>query len=313
MFNKGKIETSLADLFDQFKSGKLSKTDYIGQMHKKHQILFDYHDYLKSTDVESITIGPDSVSVTVRGSNIKLLLDKEDSRFIPIEMMNFKRIDVKEMDLLAKIMPERATAFDIGANIGWFTLFFATLPQVKKVYAFEPIPYTFDYLRRHLKLNRVKNAQAFNCGLGETAAKTTFYWTPEETGSASMTNIQQRSKINKVKCKITTVDKFMKNRKISLDLIKCDVEGAELFVFKGAVNTLKKYQPIIYTEMLRKWSKKFDYHPDDIINLLADLGYRCYGYIGDKIKRINRVSSELETTNFFFFHIRKHSKIIAKL
>ena len=65
--------------------------------------------------------------------------------------------------------------------------------------------------------------------------------------------------------------------------------------------------------MLRKWSKKFGYHPNDIIDLLADLGYGCYGYIGKKIGKIDRVSPELETTNFFFFHRKKHNKIIRTL
>ena len=128
-----------------------------------------------------------------------------------------------------------------------------------------------------------------------------------------MKNIQRRSIIKKVKCPVTALDHFMENRSISIDLIKCDVEGAELFVFKGGLNTLRKNKPVIFTEMLRKWSKKFGYHPDDIINLLADLGYHCYGYIKNKIKKIDSVTPELETTNFFYFHQTKHKKIIEKL
>ena len=120
-------------------------------------------------------------------------------------------------------------------------------------------------------------------------------------------------KINKIKCKITTMDEFMKNQRHGPDFIKCDVEGAELFVFKGGVNTLKKYKPIIFTEMLRKWSKKFGYHPNDIINLLSGLGYQCYGYVSKKIKKIDFVDSEMETTNFFFFHGAKHKNIISSL
>jgi FkbM family methyltransferase len=303
----------LNDLYNKYLTGKLEKHKYIDIMHKKHQILFDYFDYIKETDIESITIANDSIYVTVKGSHIKLLLDRFDRRFIPIEMLNFHSIDTQERNLLFEAASACRTIFDVGANIGWYSLNFAQIPNVKKIYAFEPIPYTYNYLKKHLKMNTVHKVTTFNFGFSDTTQEKTFYWTKKENGSASMANIQNRSKIKKVKCKVTTIDKFMKNRHDTVDLIKCDVEGAELFVFKGAIKTLKQCQPIIFTEMLRKWSKKFGYHPDNVINLLADLGYYCYGYINNKIKKIDYVTSELETTNFFFFHETKHKKQLKHL
>jgi FkbM family methyltransferase len=302
----------LHDLYNQYSSGKLEKHKYIDIMHKKHQVLFDYFEYIKETDIESVTIDNNLIYVTVKSSNIKLLLDRFESGFRRIEMLNFHSIDTKERSLLAKIAPYGSTVFDIGANIGWYTLNFAKMSNVKRIYAFEPIPYTYNYLEKHLKINNIRNVSTFNFGFSDTVEEKTFYWTKKETGSASIANIQKRSRINKVKCKVTTIDKFMKNRRNTIDLIKCDVEGAELFVFKGAVETLKKYKPIIYSEMLRKWSKKFGYHPDDTINLLAELGYHCYGYVNNKIEKIDHVTPELKTTNYFFFHETKHKKQLKR-
>lgn len=298
----------LTELYKQYSSGKLEKHKYIDIMHKKHQVLFDYFEYIKETDVESITIGNNSIYVTIKGSNIKLLLDRFDKRFIPIEILNFHAIDVQERNLLFKLASSFATFFDVGANIGWYTLNFAKMTNAKKIYAFEPIPYTYGYLEKHLKINNIHNVSAFNLGFSDTVEEKTFYWTIEETGSSSLANIQERSKINKIKCKVTTIDKFMKNRHDVINLIKCDVEGTELFVFKGGIETLKRYKPIIYSEMLRKWSKKFRYHPNDTINLLSDLDYHCYGYINKRFQKIEYVTPELETTNFFFFHETEHKK-----
>lgn len=303
----------LHDLYNQYSSGKLEKHKYIDLMYKKHQILFDYFDYIKDTDIQTITIDNDSIYVTIKGSNIKLLLDRIDKRFIPIEMLNFHSIDPQERKMLFESANSCNTIFDIGANIGWYTLNFAQIPNVNKIYAFEPIPHTYNYLKKHIELNKIQNVSAFNFGFSDSIDEKTFYWTKKESGSASMKNIQKRSHINKVTCKVTTIDHFMKNRRISIDLIKCDVEGAELFVYKGAVETLKKYKPIIFSEILRKWSKKFGYHPDDIINLLSEIGYHCYGYIDSKIEKINSVSPEMKTTNFFFFHETKHKKTIKLL
>ena len=302
----------LNDLNDQYLFGEIEKHKYIDIMHKKHQILFDYFDYLKQTDIESITIGNESIYVTVKGSNIKLFLDRFDRRFISIEMLNFHSIDPQERELVFNLARSCRTILDVGANIGWYSMNFVQLPNVKEVYAFEPIPYIFQYLERHIGINEIENISTFNFGFSDTVGEKTFYWTKNETGSSSMKNIQERSRINKVKCKVTTIDHFLKNRNKSIDFIKCDVEGAELFVFKGAIKTLKQCRPVIFTEMLRKWSKKFGYHPNDIINLLAALDYHCYGYINNKIEKIDYVTPELETTNYFFLHKTKHKNIMRK-
>lgn len=303
----------LKELYKQYQSGQLEKQQYIDLMHEKHQALFDYYDYIKDTDIESITIDNKSIFITVKGSQIKLLLDRYDRRFLPLEMLDFHSIDVQERGLLFKLAAACSTIIDIGANIGWYSINFARLPKVKTIYAFEPIPYTYDYLTKHLQMNNITKVLANNYGLSEVEGTRTFFWTRSENGAASLSNIQRRSRINKVKCWVTTLDKYLSRRQAKIDLVKCDVEGAELFVFKGAVKTLARSKPIIFTEMLRKWAKQFGYHPDEIIKLLSGLGYCCYGYRGKKIVQIAHVTPELETTNFFFFHETKHKKIIRKL
>ena len=304
---------SLQKLSDLYAAGKLAKPDFINRMHELHEALFEYADYIKGTDVDSITIENGRLFLTVKESGIKMFLDRQDKRFIPVEMLNFHSIDPQERNLIARIMPNHATVFDIGANIGWYTLNFAAMPKVKRIYSFEPVPYTYSYLVKHLKLNRVRNATPFNMGFSDKCGKASFYWTKNETGSASVRNIQNRSSIDRITCKLSTVDRFMKGKRFPIDFIKCDVEGSELFVFMGAVETIKKCKPIIYTELLRKWAEKFGYHPNDVIKLLGGLGYFCFGFVGEKIKPIQQMGDDLQTTNFFFLHGEKHRMIIGAL
>ncbi|CAB1061935.1 methyltransferase, FkbM family domain protein [Olavius sp. associated proteobacterium Delta 1] len=270
-------------------------------------------EYLKNTDIQTITIEDDFIYMTIKGSNIKMIIDKDDRRFIPIEILNFHAIDPRERQLLFRVANQCRTIFDIGANIGWYTLNFAKLPKVSKVFSFEPIPHTYHYLKKHLEINKIRNVFPFNLGFFDSIGSKTFYWTKNETGSASLENIQERSHINKVDCKVSTLDHFTKDKPDKIDLIKCDVEGAELFVFKGAMKTITRDKPIIFSEMLRKWSKKFQYHPDDIIKLLTNVGYRCFGYIGNEIEEIHSICPDLETTNFFFFHENEHLDIIRDI
>ena len=304
----------LIDLYNQYSSGKLEKHKYIKMMHEKHQVLFDYFDYIKKTDIQSIVIDNNSIYAIVKGNNIKLLLDRFDRLSAPFVMLNYRSVDTKERNILFKIASASPIIFDIGANVGWYSLNFAALPEVKKVYAFEPIPYVYDYLKKHLKINNASKVSAFNFAFSDTAGKKTFYWTKNETVGASMANIiNDRHKISKIKCRTTTIDKFMKNQRQGIDLIKCDVEGAELLVFKGALKTLKKYKPVVFAELLRKWSAKFNYHPNDVIDFLNGFDYGCYIIKNNKIKKFSRVNENTTETNYLFLHKTKHKNIINKL
>ncbi|OEJ69567.1 FkbM family methyltransferase [Magnetovibrio blakemorei] len=303
----------LQELYKQYTSGELEKHSYIKAMHEKHQLIFDYFDYIKDTDIFSITIDNDKVYVTIKESGIKLFLDPFDSRFIPIEILNFKSFDPVERDLIFALARKSQTIFDIGANIGWYTLNFCMLDNVQTVHSFEPIPRTFDFLTRHVQFNACNKAVLNNFALSNHRGETEFYWNVKETGSSSMKNIQEREDSNRVVCQLRTLDEYAREKNVYIDMIKCDVEGSELLVFQGGENTISRDKPFIFTEMLRKWAAKFGYHPNDIIKLLSDIGYECFAYVDEKIEKFTSVTPDTLPTNFFFFHCDKHKHDIAML
>ena len=111
-------------------------------------------------------------------------------------------------------------------------------------------------------------------------------------------------------CRLTTLNKFGAEAGKVPDFIKCDVEGAELFVFKGGQEVIERHKPIIFTEMLRKWSAPFGYHPNEIIELLTDCGYSCFTMDSQKLSKIVEMTDETLETNFFFLHDEKHAILI---
>lgn len=90
--------------------------------------------------------------------------------------------------------------------------------------------------------------------------------------------------------------------------MKIDIEGSELFAIQGGLESIKKFKPIIFCEMLRKWCKKFNYHPNDIIKLLVDIGYSCYA-ISNKLNKIDFVDDNTIETNFLFLDLNKERHI----
>ena len=65
--------------------------------------------------------------------------------------------------------------------------------------------------------------------------------------------------------------------------------------------------------MLRKWSQKFNYHPNQIITLLSELGYQCYTIHGKSLERFTEVNDETRATNYVFLDSVKHQRILKDL
>ena len=130
-----------------------------------------------------------------------------------------------------------------------------------------------------------------------------------------MANLFERGKGNpplSYRVRPKKLDDFIGKIVSKIDFIKCDVEGAEIFVIKGALETIKKSMPVLFLEMLRKWSAKFGYHPNDTIKILSDIGYRCYYLKNGELIEIKKVTQRTKATNFFFLHFQKHRHFLRK-
>lgn len=296
----------LQALKDNFKKGIILKADYIRKMHKKHLLLFDYADFIQRTDIKKIEIYDKQVIMTARSTDIKIICDNIDERIAPLEILNFDTFEKNDFPVLLQLVDEKMVFFDIGANIGWVSIYICKMLKGAKVYAFEPIPKTYDYLQKNISLNNIFNISTYNFGFSNEEKIIQFYYTPHDSGSASFANLRTYGNIKKVKGHVMRLDDFVRENKVEVDMIKCDVEGAELFVFQGGLDTIQKYKPMIFSEILRKWSKKFGYHPNDSIILLRRMGYRCFVTHGKKLKEIQRVDDNTVETNFFFLHKEKH-------
>lgn len=306
--------TSLQEIRDQHLSGALSKPDYIKKMYQlRHAQLFEYAKYLKDTDVESIEIHDGAVVMTSRKYGIKMQCPEGDHRVAPVESLNFQNYEEKDASMILKLVPEQGVVFDVGANMGWYSLLIARQVKGCQIHAFEPIPKTYSFLVKNIDLNQAESVTAHHFGLSNERKDLTFYFYPEGSGNASSANLSERTDAELVTCHVERLDDFVSINKLRVDFIKCDVEGAELFAFQGAKETLQRDKPIVFTEMLRKWAAKFDYHPNEILALFSSLGYRCFYADGGTLKEMTEMTDETVETNFFFLHTEKHQQLIDEL
>ena len=301
------------ELKAEYKKGTIPKQKYIEMMHQVHEILFEYSEFIRDTDIASIEISDGKVTMTSRAYGIKILCDEIDHRTAPIEVLNINEYEKSELAIIKRLIGPNFRIFDIGANIGWYSLVLSKIFKDSNIYSFEPIPKTFLQLKQNIELNDADNIHAFNFGFSDQTGPLTFYYYPEGSGNSSAAKLTDIPSIQKMTCKVKKLDDFVKQKQLGIDFIKCDVEGAELFVFQGGLHAICQNKPIIFTELLRKWSAKFNYHPNKIIDLLTNEGYLCFSIKKEHLLKIHEITEETVETNFFFLHETSHARQIKKL
>lgn len=304
---------TLKSTAERFATGQIDKPGYIQTMYaEQHQRLFDYADYLARTNIKKIEIEDGRVIMTSRDRGIRIVCGAGDHRIAPIETLNFLDYEKAEADMLENLVQDGYNFFDIGANIGWYSLNVAASRRNAQAYCFEPLPKTWKQLQANLAINGIANIQAHNFGFSNAAGSFPFYYYPEGSGNASAANLSGRTDVEVVECNVKTLDSYTAETGVRVDFIKCDVEGAELLVFQGGKETIARDKPIVFSEILRKWSAKFNYDPNEIFQLFHSLGYRAFSVSGGWLKPFETMTEATVETNFFFLHATKHAELIRR-
>ncbi|MHC4543150.1 MAG: FkbM family methyltransferase [Planctomycetota bacterium] len=184
----------------------------------------------------------------------------------------------EETQFIKRIIQPDWVVVDIGAHIGYYTLLAARIIDRKlgHVYAFEPNPGTFEILTHHIKINDLAHVTAHNMALGASVGQIEFFLGPSRnTGMASM--FPRKIGHGKVATQITTLDRFVDTNNLRcIDLIKMDVEGAEVEVLEGARNVLASYLPRLVLEVNSVMLTRSGHRPQDLVLLLRDYGYALF-------------------------------------
>ena len=159
-------------------------------------------------------------------------------------------------DALAELIEPGQTVYDVGANIGFFTILCSRLvgPQ-GKVYAFEPIPENVVTLRHNIALNKLTNVVVVEQALSASTGTAEMFVSP--WSAFHSLNVDGASKREnhgpdggQIMVETVTLDEFVQRDGVSApDLIKLDVEGAELLVVEGMRETLHTVQPLLLVEV----------------------------------------------------------------
>src|SRR5215831_8820539 len=129
--------------------------------------------------------------------------------------------------------------FDIGANLGYYTLFASKLVGSEgEVHAFEPAPAQFRHLTLNARINRANNIRLNNLAMAESSGQRELFLSDGwNHGTHSFARVSEGSRSCRVLC--STIDEYAARAGVArIDVMKMDAEGSELFILKGAKKTL---------------------------------------------------------------------------
>ena len=167
---------------------------------------------------------------------------------------------------------DKGCFYDVGANIGLYGWLVSSISSTRKTIAFEPDPLNLELLgmtQAHAKLEHWKvNGIALSNKCGNFS-----FFQDSITSATGTLCLDDHPWIEKyLGCKTQTIEVKTSTMDQVLDstlwpsLIKIDVEGHELAVLKGGIDTLSKYKPLIIIE-------SFPPRRSQVIELLSGLGY----------------------------------------
>jgi FkbM family methyltransferase len=184
---------------------------------------------------------------------------------------------------------------DVGANFGWYTTLLAeAVDMTGRVYAFEPVPSTYERLIEHLQLNQLEaRATAVRAAVAEASGKAPVYVFKELShGCASLSTLNEKE-YQAVEAPVIRLDEYLRDQMVErIDFLKCDVEGSELAVLKGCGQFLYSSEaPIILVEVNEDTSRAFGFVKDDIWRYLSEVGYDHFYDIASshRLCRITRI------------------------
>lgn len=185
-------------------------------------------------------------------------------------------------DMLPCIRPGNIVV-DVGANIGTTVISAALRTGTGgKVYAFEAHPEIFGYLNRNTSLNGLANVSTFNVAVGDGEAPVSFSDYEEDECNRIVDDREG------IPTKAGKLDDLLRDIG-KIDLLKIDVEGYELFVLKGAMETLKR-TGCVNVEISEQHFVKYGYHAKDVFDFIWKSGFKCFRLFDDR--RCEEVSKD---------------------
>lgn len=165
---------------------------------------------------------------------------------------------------------------DAGANLGYYSVLCA--PLVARVIAFEPVARTHRYCEMNIALNALPNVELHRLGLWHEEATVSMRGDCVGVNAAIAPSADAAGT---EAVRVSSLDGLIRTGKLRLtrlDVIKMDVEGAELAALKGMRQTIDRHRPRIILELNPPMLSTFGVTLDDVWRFLREIRYEVQAF-----------------------------------
>jgi FkbM family methyltransferase len=184
--------------------------------------------------------------------------------------------EVPIQELFAQQLKAGHIFYDIGANVGFFSIIAAQLVgDTGKVYAFEPGEGNAQSIRHNAQLNNFSQIEVIEKAVSHTSGQGQLLLAKYSGGHALATADAPPDLAGKATVDLVSIDDLIAQNKIEPpNFVKVDVEGAELDVLKGMTETIKTYQPTVIYEVDDGDRTAYESKYRELANFFERLNYR---------------------------------------
>ena len=219
-------------------------------------------------------------------------------------------------DIFISLIKEIDTFYDIGANIGYYSLLAEMENKNIKVVGFEPATGPLYYFKENVRINNFANIKIESIALSHKEGEIVFHEIKNKKYSYLEHNLAGESNAgsntvgrNFVQniVKTNTLDSYVKgNSETSIDLIKMDTEGTEHFILEHASNVLRDMKPIVICETL------FNTIEPELEKIMLQFGYEFYNHTESGLTQTKSIirTKDNGVRNCFFVHPEKKHLIL---
>jgi len=202
-----------------------------------------------------------------------------------------------EQSVMRRVVRAGDVAYDIGVHFGFHAALLSQLVGERgRVCAFEPNDQLFPSLTRTLA--ELPNATLYKHALSDEERDATLF-VPEDVSMASLADwTGEQGSTRQLKCRMRRLDDLVERGEAPApDFVKCDVEGAELSVFRGARRTLSREDaPVVLFEVNERAARGFGQEKSAALDFLAGLGAPRYEFFevreGGRLEAVERVEAD---------------------
>jgi FkbM family methyltransferase len=215
------------------------------------------------------------------------------------EIWLFGRYEVDETYYFKNHIRQTDICFDVGGNLGYFSLLMARLAVHGSVHVFEPIPINAALIKVNAELNGIQNMYVNNLAIGDHRGSVEFSVSVDSAYS-SMHATGRSTEQQSISVPMVTLDDYLSSASLNrVDVMKVDVEGAEALVVQGAsfLGEPSRRPRIVLMELFNENLSAFD---SSVSSVIASMS--LYGYIPHVLKDHGRRLDLYDATSHSKFY-----------